>query len=137
MLLRTATLATLVSAVFAAPDAPQQIHLAYGTPSYSSITVSWQTLNFTSTSQVKYGLQSNSLTNTAVGLPPTTYLYTYDHHVTITGLEPKTLYYYSCGDASAGFSDVYNFTTAPLPGQEFPLNIALFADMGNYNSAGT
>lgn len=127
-----------VAGVAAAADAPQQIHLAYGAPSYSSMTVSWVTNNVTATSVVKYGLSPSSLTSTAAAPePPTTYLYTYDHHVTLTGLSPKTVYYYSCGDSAAGFSAVFNFTTAPEPNGEFPFKVAVFADMGNWNSNAT
>jgi len=52
-------------------------------------------------------------------------------------LNPQTTYFYSCGDAEAGFSPVYNFTTAPAAGAEFPYTVALIADMGNWNSNNT
>ncbi len=40
------------------------------------------------------------------------------HVCTLTGLVPATLYQYSVGSVSDGFSDVMNFTSAPLSGSE-------------------
>jgi phosphodiesterase/alkaline phosphatase D-like protein len=36
----------------------------------------------------------------------------YHHHVVITGLSTGTQYFYQCGDATNGYSEVYSFTTA-------------------------
>lgn len=121
----------------AVADPPQQVHLAYGAPTANSITVSWVTNNATGTSAVQFGFSPTSLNGLAYGAPATTYLYTYDHHVTLLDLNPQTTYFYSCGDAEAGFSPVYNFTTAPAAGAEFPYTVALIADMGNWNSNNT
>jgi len=114
-------------AVAAASDTPQQVHLAYGTPAWSSTAVSWLTLNFTATSTVNYGPSATNLSMTAVGNPGKAYLTTFHHHVVLTGLQPKTTVYYQCGDAAAGWSAVYSFVSGAAPGGEFPYTIALFA----------
>jgi len=54
----------------------------------------------------------------------------------LKNLEPKTRYYYSCGDASAGYSAVNSFVTAPPPGDRSPFAIAVIGDMGIRESSG-
>jgi len=49
----------------------------------------------------------------------------------MTGLQPKTRYYYRVGDASGGYSAVNSFKTlSPTAGGATPLRIAWVADMG-------
>lgn len=58
----------------------------------------------------------------------------------MTGLKPGAKYYYSVGDAVAGFSSVQSFQTFPadIASAGRPLRIASIADMGyGSNSDGT
>lgn len=100
------------------------------------MAVSWMTNGTTATSTCNYGTSSSSLSSTATGIQ-TSYWVTWHHHVVLPGLTPSTQFYYSCGDAAAGFSPVLSFWTAPAAGSEFPATIAVFGDMGTYNSNGT
>ena len=126
----------LCAAVALGLDAPQQIHIAFagrnsaGDP--SGMAVSWQTARDTATSVVRYGLAADSLQWTASGAS-STYYQTYDHHVVIEGLQPNTKYFYQCGDAQAGWSDVLWFVTAPS-GKEisYPFDVMIFGDMGTW-----
>ncbi len=55
-----------------------------------------------------------------------------EHEVTVTGLMPDTLYYYSVGSVSrmlAG-ADTCSFRTHPLPGQPKPLRLWVTGDAG-------
>jgi len=119
-----------------AQDLPQQIHIALagkdenGNP--NGMTVSWQTIEDTITSTVKYGLDENNLNSLAIGTS-STYYSTFDHHVVLENLFSNTKYYYQCGDEISGWSDVLTFTTAPAGKQasdfeEFTL--AVIGDMG-------
>jgi hypothetical protein len=113
--------AVAIISVEAIVDQPQQIHVAYaGAPAGTAMTVSWQTTTSHPSSVAKYGLASSNLNNTAVGTV-SSYYATFDYHVVLSPLTPGTLYFYSCGDTTAGFSPVYNFTTAPASGAEFPM----------------
>ena len=133
-------------AIAAAGDSPQQVHIAYYAEAVEitdGMTVSWVTQSETDTSTVQFGLSPTSLVNTATG-EQIRYLSakvngTVNHHVSLTGLALGTVYFYRCGDADAGWSQVLNFTTAPEPGKEqWPLSWTVYGDMGDkYNSAAT
>ncbi|KAJ4818859.1 Purple acid phosphatase [Rhynchospora pubera] len=62
------------------------------------------------------------------------------HHVRLTGLKPKTRYFYQCGDPSvASMSNVHSFKTMPASGpNNYPSRIAIVGDLGlTYNSTST
>jgi hypothetical protein len=126
---------------WAQSNAPQQIHLAY----YGSniqvndgMTVSWVTMNATATTGCKYGL-TPSLGSSAQGIVET-YLSvekggSFNHHTSITGLQPGTTYYYSCGDDAAGWSPVHHFKTAPAADADINETFfVVYGDQGIYNS---
>jgi len=127
---------SFLAAVARALDLPQQIHIAYaGGDSITNpdgMTVSWQTLDQTSSSIVRFGTVSGALDQTANG-DSSSYSATYDHHVTLRNLKPNTRYYYQAGDDAAGWSEELSFVTAPTDSQ-YPLTIAIIGDMGTYNS---
>ncbi|XP_047311679.1 purple acid phosphatase 15-like [Impatiens glandulifera] len=141
---------------------PEQISLALST-TYDSVWISWVTGEFqigmsikpldpsTVGSIVHFGRSRDCLSNEAKGnsliynqLYPFKGLQNYTsgiiHHVRLTGLKAKTLYYYRCGDPSvAAMSKVYHFTTMPesSPGS-YPSRIAMVGDLGlTYNTTST
>jgi phosphodiesterase/alkaline phosphatase D-like protein len=117
------------AAAIAGADAPVQVHVMYaGNPTGTGMIVSYMTQATTATSTVRFGLAPSFLNGTATGYQ-TSYLVTWHHHVRITGLQPNTRYYYSCGDAAAGMSPVYSFVTAN-PAPAYPYSVAVFGDAG-------
>lgn len=110
-------------------DLPQQVHLALAGENAHGVSdgmaVSWLTQNKTSTSVVKYGTESSEYPNIAHGTC-SSYLFTWDHHVVITGLKPNTKYYYVVGDEEAGFSQEYFFKTAPDGIGQLPLTLMVY-----------
>jgi hypothetical protein len=63
--------------------------------------------------------------------------YGFNHFVVLRDLVPGTTYYYRCGDASGGWSEVYSFTTVPHDANKKPFTIAIYGDMGIVNSQNT
>jgi len=95
--------------------------------------------------EVHYGLNAKSLTKVATGKtqtykasdmcgPPATTTGFIDpgqlHAVLLTGLTPKTKYYYSYGQHGHNFSDVHSFTTAPTVNPDYSFKFVVYADMG-------
>ena len=94
----------------------------------TSIVIRWRTSAATN-SRVRYGASPISLTNT-VDLPAATT----EHIVTLTGLAPDTLYYYSVGSTTqvlAGGDSGHFFVTAPPPGVAQPTRIWVIGDSGD------
>ena len=52
------------------------------------------------------------------------------HQVELPSLAPNTEYFYRVGDADAGFTDVFSFTTKPLANDSGVYVIGMFGDMG-------
>lgn len=54
------------------------------------------------------------------------------HNVTLTNLQPRTVYYYRVGNAKRGFSPVFSFRTLPAynPAGSNTANLLVVADMG-------
>lgn len=94
---------------------------------------SYFTIEYTETSTVRYGTSSKNYTQEARGYA-NNYLKSddddvvfFNHHVLIQSLQPcifspfynieATQYFYRVGDANGGFSEEYNFTTAPPQAQ--------------------
>jgi hypothetical protein len=95
---------------------------------------------------VQYGTSPSSLSNSALAGPNTNYtafgiLSPSLRHATITNLIPSTFYYYRVGDASTSsgtFSEVYNFTAAPVTGKSsYPISFLTYGDMGVLHSQNT
>lgn len=112
--------------------APEQVHLSM-TLDPTQMVVMWATLLETETSTCQYGIEETNLNMTVTG---TTSTYTAGnwsgvlHKATLEGLEPFVPYYYSCGDASGGWSPVSSFVpnSGNLPSPS--LRVALVGDMG-------
>lgn len=56
----------------------------------------------------------------------------YIHRVTLTGLKPKTKYFYHCG-SELGWSDEFWFYTLD-PSPSYVAKLAVYGDMGNVNA---
>lgn len=98
--------------------APQYVRLSFTDDSHTTMTVAWNTAADVA-GEVRYGTSPGNLTQTATGISnlgpgPMGYI----HEVTLTGLQPDTLYYYQAGETNDGYSPEYSFVTGPTPHQE-------------------
>jgi len=114
-------------------NTPIAFHLAFAGP--GGMRILWETDNHTATSVCRYGT-SESLALNTTGYDRT-YGYTWTHVVHLQNLNYSTKYYYSCGDSTAGFGPVYNFTTAPPPGTRDPFSVAIIGDLGWFDGTDT
>lgn len=93
-----------------------------------SIVIRWRT-NALTRSVVNFGTSENNLDRQADD--PTL---TFEHQVELTGLSPRTKYYYAigggAGDTLQRGSDNF-FVTLPVPGEEGAYRIGIFGDCGN------
>src|SRR3954464_13156414 len=94
----------------------------------NSIVIRWRT-DVLTRSVVNYSLDEKDLKGLAED--PTL---TFEHKVTVTGLSPRTKYYYAigggAGDTLQKGNDNY-FITLPTPGTEGNYRIGVFGDCGN------
>jgi acid phosphatase type 7 len=100
-------------------------YLQSGTP--TSVIVRWRT-DLPNQGEVRYGLASGTLTNTANEPAITS-----EHTVALTGLMSDTKYYYSIGDALSVLAsgDDFFFLTAPIAAK--PTRIWILGDSGTAN----
>ncbi|WP_217605050.1 metallophosphoesterase family protein [Chitinophaga sp. GbtcB8] len=94
----------------------------------NSIIIRWRTTTMTR-SVVNYGTAANQLESTAQ--EPAL---TFEHQVKLTGLTPRTRYYYAIGGGHGAMiqGDSNNhFVTLPVPGTEGAYRIGVFGDCGN------
>ncbi len=61
----------------------------------------------------------------------------YHHVVLLKGFAPHTKVYYQAGDATDGWTRVYNVVTARAAGDTSPFTVTVMGDMGISNSAAT
>ncbi|XXG78603.1 hypothetical protein AAC387_Pa08g2511 [Persea americana] len=141
---------------------PEQISISLST-THDSVWVSWITGDFqigdnikplnpeSVASVVRYGQLRYPLTHEATGyslvynqLYPFEGLQNYTsgiiHHVRLTGLKPKTRYFYRCGDPSIpAMSGILSFKTMPVSSPwSYPKRIAVVGDLGlTYNTTST
>jgi hypothetical protein len=111
---------------------PRQIRLAYAGP--TGMSVSWNTNQQLNRPTVNFGksnwrLQRTASSETSITYPTSS---TWNNHVTLTGLEPDTKYYYhpQCGN------ETYSFTTARMTGCSEPYKFAMVGDMGTMGKDG-
>ncbi|KAJ0407158.1 hypothetical protein P43SY_001116 [Pythium insidiosum] len=118
---------------------PQQLHLAYaGAVTGTAMTVSWATFADVADSTVWIGTTKDNLVRRSdVQVNSRSYysddIYAlYQHHATVTGLQPNTQYFYKVGSAlDATFvSEVGSFTTARAAYDETPFEVGLYGDHG-------
>ncbi|CAM8902033.1 unnamed protein product [Rhodiola kirilowii] len=141
---------------------PEQISLSLSSD-YQSVWISWVTGDYqigmnveplnpeAVGSIVRYGTSKSQMIHESKGYSLVySQLYPFDglqnytsgiiHHVRLTGLEPSTLYYYSCGDPSiSAMSGILDFKTMPVSGpMSYPSRIAVVGDLGlTYNTTTT
>jgi hypothetical protein len=143
-------------ATVVATDMPQGIRLAFSGTG-SDMAVSWTTNDFTSTPTVKVGTNPNGLSSVFTGssskcvsdlsscvsspcFHPPGMVRSYSegyvfHDVVVTGLADSTVYYYTCGSDSGGYSSVFSFTSLSSTRTQF--TVAVYGDMGISNSEAT
>eukprot|EP00659_Diplonema_papillatum_P005886 gene5886-9017_t len=119
-----------VLAAASAAHSAGQTHVAYGLND-TVLTVSWATANGAGQSEVRYGLSPDALTSRN---PGDTKNFTadlarvwYTRTAQMTMLAADTVYYYSVGDGTNGFSDVFKVTNRRASP---PYRHILFGDMG-------
>jgi acid phosphatase type 7 len=103
----------------------REAYLNTGTP--HSMIVRWQT-SVACDSKVRYGLSPTNLNLSATIIP-----YTTEHAVTITGLQPETVYYYSIGTSGNELSPAsasQYFKTSPVTGTTKPFRFWAIGDAG-------
>ena len=96
------------------------------TPTASSIVIRWRTAT-AAPSVISYGKNASNLNMTvsqdAAGV--------IEHMVTVTGLNPGTLYYYAAGAAAASnTTTTMFFKTAPAAGSYTPFRSWIMGDFG-------
>lgn len=107
------------------PNVTRGPYLQMGTP--SSIVVRWRT-DVPSDSRVRYGTTSGNLDSVANDGALTT-----EHSVRLTGLTPRTKYYYSIGTSTAtiaGGDANHAFLTSPPTGDTATTRIWVIGDSG-------
>jgi acid phosphatase type 7 len=115
-----------------------QVHLAYAGD--TGMVVSWNTFTQVAQPTVMYGLSASELNLTASSNVSVTYptSLTFNNHVTITGLQPDTLYFYSPVGILTDNSTTlpYSFRTSRPAGDGTPYAIAVVVDMGTMGPQG-
>lgn len=120
-----------------ADTTPQQVHIALagndGKGNSNKVAISWQTVDSTSHSYVKYGVKSSVYTSTVEG-KSSSYFATYDHHCITDELTPNTKYYYIVGSDETGWSSEKSFTSPPLSADlRENFSFMFYADLGVVN----
>ena len=128
----------LVSVVY---STPKNIHLSWNGLNSSSTTMVvswWTTSNTSSQGQVRYGTSSGNYTNTVSKNPTYSSQYSINaQSVRIDNLLPDTQYYYSCGNATDGWSTERTFRTGPAIGSTKSIRIAVTSDVHSYDDRAT
>lgn len=117
------------------PTAPEQIHLALTGNDFSTMSVSWATLQSTKNSTVRWRADNSTVYSTTNGQQST---YTVGgwvgvlHTAVMTNLRRGQKYFYSVGDSIGGFSPEYAFYTLPtnVGTPSRPLRVIQIGDMG-------
>ena len=114
VMMAAGTVAVLMVASADAQAAPKWLRLSYTDNTSTTMSVTWTT-DANEPAEVRYGTVSGALTQTASG---TSFVANaslgHVHEVTLTGLQPKTKYYYVAGSDGLGWSAEQAFTTGPV-----------------------
>lgn len=106
---------------------PDQIHVNVTDDPSSSVTIQWHTVS-DEPSSVRYGEDPLNLAAFASGsskAPPHSVTGRI-HQVSLSGLQPDTLYFFECGSLSGGWSAISQFRTAPVG--RAPFTLALYGE---------
>lgn len=110
---------------------PQNIHLSWNSTkkeaTSTSMTITWST-DAQNKGLVKYArdksLGLTQSTSEKHSAEADIYVYT----ATLQDLKPNTTYFYQCGSDQDGWSEVYAFKTAPLPGRQNKFVVGVWGD---------
>jgi phosphodiesterase/alkaline phosphatase D-like protein len=114
-----------------------QVHIAFagadanGYP--DAMSIMWQTENQTATSTCQYSTSPSMADAVTVSGTQSSYYQSWQHVARTNTLQASTQYYYTCGDATAGMSPVFNFTSGAGAAQR-NVTILQVGDMGVYES---
>lgn len=126
-----------VTNIDACPIPVAQVHIALAGRNElgdsNGMTISWSTPNATGAPEALFGLDEKNLSNKVPG-DSIQYLTDawYHHHATLEDLKPDTVYYYKCGDSTAGYSTVRSFRTPKSGGTPAAggFKVSVFGDWG-------
>jgi hypothetical protein len=91
------------------------VRLSYSDDTPTTMTVTWNT-PVTAPSEVRYGTSPGVFTQVQSGTVSVSIgVLGFVHEVTLTGLQPETIYYYVASSGAEGRSVQYSFTTRPVP----------------------
>ncbi|EEY65379.1 calcineurin-like phosphoesterase [Phytophthora infestans T30-4] len=118
---------------------PQQIHLAFaGKKPGTAMTVSWATFEDVTDSSVWLGDSEDSLELVETPVSSESYYSNkeynlFHHHAKITGLKPRTKYFYKVGSRGDEKykGDVGSFVTARPATDESTFNVLIYGDLGD------
>lgn len=97
------------------------------------MAVSWNTVDQTSSSVVKFGTESGVYRSVSNGSSEA-YYQTFNHNVVLNELLPATVYYYVVGDDISGWSQEFTFRSAPLSSElRGNFSFLVYGDLGVYN----
>ncbi|OQR95445.1 calcineurin-like phosphoesterase [Thraustotheca clavata] len=126
---------------------PQQVHLAYaGTKTGTGMTISWTTYHRIRDSAVWFNSETFNSTEQLTPQMASIHSYYSDdsytlftYHVTLTNLEPKTVYYYQVGSLAnvTRRSSVFHFRTARPSSDNHSFEMLMYADFGERNAEST
>ena len=111
------------------PSVHRGAYLQIATP--TSMVIKWKT-DVPTNARVRHGPAPGSLVSFVDDATVS-----FDHEVTVTGLQPATTYYYSIGTTTAelaGNNATHVFRTSPLPGSIAPKRIWVTGDQGTANN---
>lgn len=128
----------IISIDTTATTAPREVHIALAgndvNGNSNKMAISWNTIDQTTTSIVKYGLTSGNYNMKSSG-SSSAYYETFNHHVVLNELQPATTYYYVVGDEEqGGYSKEFEFQSAPLSSTlRGNFSFIIYGDLGVYN----
>ena len=117
----------------------QNVHIALAGDN-TRMAVSWLTSQPTYSGFVFYGTTPGKYTMNVTSSIETSYDSEagWNHNIVLTGLSPKTTYYFICGSPTWALSNEFNFTTMDTSlSTSLPTTIAAYGDLGIDHSEDT
>ena len=110
---------------------PYNIRFAVLNENFNGLTISWSTkIPYNTNPIIEYGLDKNNLVSIISGVSIQYINSSVHHHVSTNPLNYSSKYFFKVGNGHI-MSELNSFTSFP---NEYPLNIAIYGDMGVENS---